>query len=123
MLNTNTDVWYAIRAAMNARQYRGDNRIAINKNGFCEYRLDREVENIGCAIGVLIPDELYSPDLERAALDRVRGILVNAEVIGPEVDLRVLEDLQSLHDSVRDVESFVRLLDWYFGRHPELFEN
>jgi hypothetical protein len=72
MLNTNTDVWYAIRDAMRARQYRGDNRIAINKSGFCEYRLNREVENIGCAIGVLIPDELYSPALERAALDRVR---------------------------------------------------
>jgi hypothetical protein len=123
MLNTNTDVWYAIRDAMRDRLDRGDNRIAINKSGFCEYRLNTEVDNIGCAIGVLIPDELYYPALERAALDRVHGILVNAEVIGPEVDLRVLEDLQSLHDSVRDVESFMRLSDWYFGRHPELFEN
>jgi hypothetical protein len=55
-----------------------------------------------CAVGALIPDELYDPKIEHAACDEMRVIRVLRKIPGMEdvsnEDAGFLRGLQSIHD-------------------------
>jgi len=68
--------------------------VSINGGEICAYR---GLNGTMCAAGCLIPDELYSPDLE--------GLVVEAMSDGvydrlfPNINRLFLSDLQRVHDS------------------------
>jgi len=83
---------------------------ALSKGGSCMYRTEAGLK---CAIGCLIPDDLYDPDIEDAPVScfvRVRNAYQPewrvARTIGRKLGIRsthyrLLEDLQSLHDEYK----------------------
>lgn len=62
-------------------------------NAMCRYRLD----NMSCAIGCLIPDELYSKKLEGKEVTNriVREVLKKADIVN---EGRFLVNFQQMHD-------------------------
>jgi hypothetical protein len=85
-----------------------------SSNASCKYR---GIHGTKCAIGALIPDELYRPEIEglavsftdneydkanKAKYEILIGILVEAGLLrneGSEEDILFLADLQDIHDS------------------------
>jgi hypothetical protein len=66
------------------------NRTSVNAHGRCAYRGEGDLK---CAIGVLIPDELYSPDMDtKCSLTRV------TEITGIEEHYELCVRLQEIHD-------------------------
>ncbi len=71
----------------------------FDKNKFkCLYRGEN---NSKCFIGVLIPDDMYSPTLEGASVyhDIIRDIFTKINISIDKNMLNFLSDLQSLHDN------------------------
>lgn len=67
---------------------------AVNTNGACMYRGENGTK---CAIGVLIPDNLYTDAME----GRSAGSLFHVDVDYPqylEVNKKLLSSLQNVHD-------------------------
>jgi hypothetical protein len=64
--------------------------------------LYRGPDGTKCAVGCLIPDELYDPGIEHAACDEMRVIRVLRKIPGMEdvtgEDAKFLRGLQSIHD-------------------------
>ena len=67
---------------------------SINNNDACLYRGPGSLQ---CAIGCLIPDELYSSQMERLSLSIVHGILSRAGIFEKSA-FPLLRDLLTLHD-------------------------
>ena len=76
----------------------------------CYYRIGKNGKTLKCAVGCLIPDEYYTPSMEKAGVadDRVLDILIKADILEdvPEnvnFDLlsagHLLSVLQTVHDS------------------------
>lgn len=69
--------------------------------GHCSYRT---TDGLKCAVGCLIPDELYNPILEGRSVEGIRSITLR-QYIYPTLytfidkNFDILQDLQSLHDS------------------------
>lgn len=53
-----------------------------------------------CAIGALIPDSLYTEDMEGAPADSAISMVNPLKRIFKSVDKGMLEDLQDLHDNI-----------------------
>ncbi len=69
---------------------------AIGPTGMCVFR---DAEGRKCAVGCLIPDELYTPDLESTPYPKhlmYKAPSVAAILDG--VDLHLLRDCQCVHD-------------------------
>ena len=75
-----------------------------------------------CLIGAMIPDELYSPEMEDLTVNQLcfkpefRPIMINIGLIGEETEdyyakrITFLSELQQCHDAAKSVEDmFVRL--------------
>jgi hypothetical protein len=82
-----------------ARHLLVQNKEAMDDKLTCMYRND---DGLKCAIGCLIPDELYTPDIEGTGIndgggDEVWAILVQAG-FNKEEDEELLSALQWLHD-------------------------
>lgn len=101
---------------------RDDAVLAKAESGVCKYRTaggDR------CAVGCLIPDELYSPAFEGVGLSalmaKYNGDSALRQFVSYGEDNGVFDFLrtaQFLHDEgARDAEDFVRLLDAAFIAH------
>ena len=69
------------------------NAVSIGFTGMCAYR---GKDGRRCAVGWLIPDELYDPKMEGMVIDYP---CVEAAVQGHSMPL--LEELQSAHDNIR----------------------
>lgn len=74
-------------------------RKAQDHHDSCFYRFN----NLKCAIGILIPDKLYDPDMEGLPIES----LLNFPELAPHLlasdralikSIQLLEDLQSCHD-------------------------
>ena len=75
----------------------------------CMYRTP---SGLMCAVGCLIPDEIYTPDMEgEDAYYVVRRYLIPAGLIGDESD-PLLADLQWAHDTRMPREPAQSLADW-----------
>lgn len=73
---------------------------AINDNeGVCLYRAE---DGCMCAVGCLIPDELYDPDMEGLDVNntKVRGVLEEIGLLDQADNLGLLNSLQYIHDHV-----------------------
>lgn len=73
---------------------------AQDASGHCLYR--DEENGRACAIGCCIPNEFYSPDMEEKS---VQELLVEhhdtmSQVFGDDIDPRLLNELQHIHDDV-----------------------
>src|SRR5207237_1084118 len=78
--------------------------------GRCRYRLTEHAEDtVRCAVGVLIPDNVYEPEFEEHALCSLQREF--PELLGEEGSETgvFLHDIQTLHDrcaTVRDSMSY-----------------
>lgn len=89
-------------------------------NGVCAYRGEKDLM---CAVGVLIPDDLYNEDMEdKDVLNILEDFPYLREVFGATDDdgkmFALLAELQSVHDSQRglaasrpEADGFVGLFD------------
>lgn len=60
--------------------------------------LYRSSEGLKCAIGCLIPDELYTPKLEGITVDHLPENILNFIGIESKEDLHFMKSLQVIHD-------------------------
>jgi len=74
---------------------RQQNYVPAETQGTCVYRGDN---GRMCAVGCLIPDELYSGDLERTSSDDVCAVL-GPKGWAPAEHKELLSDLQWMHDT------------------------
>ena len=83
-------------------------RSYVNNEGaeLCCYRGPRGLK---CAVGALIPDELYSKDLEGLAVGS-GPVAIVCKQLGIVRHLNLLADLQDLHDDVPTDRWYDRLL-------------
>jgi hypothetical protein len=51
-----------------------------------------------CAVGILIPDELYAPDMEGTTIDGPVIRMALKKVVSSEVHYNLIEALQNVHD-------------------------
>jgi len=71
---------------------RKQNRKSLDANGNCVYRNDRGDK---CALGILIPDALYSEGMEGQPFNAFCNIKAW------ECDMSLLDELQCIHDDFR----------------------
>lgn len=69
------------------------NAKAVDTTGACRYRTDN---GLSCAIGCLIPDELYKPEMEGFSVDELDSDVL--EKLGLDKFIDALYDLQKIHD-------------------------
>jgi hypothetical protein len=73
---------------------------SVDQTGQCSYRTNNGKK---CAIGWLIPDELYSPDFEGCNLDDAAVLAaVRPAVVDGSEEYKMLFALQSGHDAAYD---------------------
>ena len=97
----------------------------IDSVGSCKYRMHHPTKTLKCAIGALIPDSQYNPDMDNPEYStglydtfyqeylEVRGNTLVKEVlcgIYGELDLEFLTQLQKIHDCTK-AEDWERVLD------------
>lgn len=72
---------------------------AVSDDGACAYR---GAEGTMCAVGCLIPDELYQEDIETTGVKSVvhEGILEEVVDCKDSKTIALLESLQSIHDNI-----------------------
>jgi hypothetical protein len=70
---------------------------------FCLYRGDDGASS--CAVGCLIPDDVYTPEMEGRGIDELVEQFCVIEQLFAGVEYSLLKDLQHLHDT-RDVEDW-----------------
>jgi hypothetical protein len=71
-------------------------RPARQDDGRCRYRMAR---GLRCAIGALIPDELYKEEFEGAGVPCLIAKLYALELADWREHKELLDDLQNVHDS------------------------
>lgn len=83
--------------------------LATETSRGCVYRGDYHAHSpVRCAVGVLIPDELYEPDMEdyTSVSGSVRKLLEEQGI-----DIKFVHNCQLAHDRSVSVEDFVERLD------------
>ena len=100
------------------------NAKALDVKGICMYRGE---EGRMCAVGCLITDEAYSPDIEKNAADteEVLQALRNSGIdIAPwspsNADSRFLNEIQQIHDYI-DVDVWEKALIRFAEKNSLLF--
>lgn len=95
-LRTNQQVFNFVR---NHLLTQNEKSLSVDDH-MCMYKSD-DNKNLSCAIGCLIPKELYSSNMERKGLssDVVIKILQKS-LPNWKIDFQLLESLQSIHDSI-----------------------
>lgn len=100
------------------------NSQSVDEKGSCMYR---GVDGKKCAVGCLIPDDLYSKDIEThgSGATEVRHVLAKAGVIKSEDDIftseqLLLNSLQRFHDYELECKSnkeYLESLEYTAGLH------
>jgi hypothetical protein len=79
---------------------------------FCEYRKGRQRNGRACAVGCLIPNELYSTSLEENSVGQIFSYFPTLKEYFANVNREFLADAQNLHDDkAASAPHFVSLLD------------
>lgn len=111
-----------IRDGLDTQQSR-----ALSDDGFCMYR---DARGNKCAIGQIIPDELYTPDMETSSVEAINTqtsqmqklspinqALVNVlykagfDIIGDHELNNLLIDCQSFHDNFYNIKEIIERFD------------
>jgi hypothetical protein len=81
----------------------------------CMYRIPEN--NLKCAIGALIPDELYQESFEGKGIVRVMETFAEINKLFENVNSKLLKDLQTVHDhyEVTDWENELQELSKVYG--------
>lgn len=95
-----------------AAHLRQQQAVSEDPNGDCLYR---GPNGLKCAIGALIPDNMYSADFEGQSADKIAWVL---DQLGHDVDLCI--DLQHVHDW-EDVAYWNEALESVADRHGLTF--
>jgi len=75
----------------------------------CVYRGDYDAHSpVRCAVGVLIPDEVYEPEME---VDTARDGGVRKVLEQQGIDIKFAHKCQLAHDNSTSVEHFIERLD------------
>lgn len=106
--------------AVNHMRKQGE--VAIS-DGVCSYRTP---EGLKCAVGAFIPDEAYTPEIERRGASHP---LIARDIFGlhPEADAENINFLcslqQYLHDDLRGAsgETFMSRLERYIAYFAEIY--
>ena len=69
-------------------------------NPLCAYRAE---DGKKCAIGCLIPDDLYVKEMEDLPVRRLITDFPNIALLFKDVDISLLKKLQLVHDDQRDI--------------------
>ena len=80
---------------------------SINKSGQCMYRCD---DGKKCAVGLFIPDDLYTYKIEGSDVFGVSHKL-RSDTWNP-LSLVALEGLQTVHDSSKEPETLNDMIEW-----------
>lgn len=69
----------------------------------CKYRIFKEDKTLKCAIGCLIPDDLYEPKMDEGAGYNCKSLLLIYPTLKKTLDIKdedfeFLSDLQTAHD-------------------------
>ena len=111
LYNTDNEVIKAVKEYFSkpgAQLSKGENGFGFN----CFYRLNEDPCNsVRCAVGVLIPDDVYTPDWEGLPANEIYDDLCDANVLGPNVHPMLLNELQAAHDDATDVADFLDRLN------------
>ena len=86
-----------------AKKYNMDDVLAV-----CQYRGPNHTK---CAVGCLLPDEFYFPDMEG---ETISGLFSENKWVLPDFfkpNLDLLRDLQEVHDADRNWETTERMKD------------
>jgi hypothetical protein len=88
-------------------------QLAKKENGFCSYRLDTSSGVAKCAVGCLIPDDLYNYKMEDVRVGVLIRQFPELNPIFEGVSIAFLENAQWAHDATEteDVEEFIEELD------------
>ena len=102
-MTTNQEVFDKV-----ARHLLTQNARAVDGDGFCRYRTP---DGLKCAVGCLIPDELYDPEMEGKS---VCSLVREESGVGKylqEFNLALVMALQGVHDAVTPSQWLSELLD------------
>lgn len=91
----------------------------------CFYRGDADrSSSVRCAVGCLIPDELYKPRWESKSISALLGTWGKRDEYDPDlgaffegVEDRFLEAAQGAHDAAGDASGFIEALDVIAREH------
>jgi hypothetical protein len=113
MYNTNEEVFDTVRSHFAARLLGGSQELARTEKGRCLYRLEKDGQVLKCAVGCLIPDEMYNERMEYKPLSYVIDTFASASFLlfSDNVDEAYLVYLQRLHDNSHNVSGFMFLLN------------
>ena len=89
---TNQEVYDKVKAHLLTQ-----NAKSISKDGDCKYRMIRSTKR--CAIGCLIPDNLYEKEMEGNAVHNLLHDFPKVKEFFDGVSSNLLDALQSVHDS------------------------
>ena len=78
-------------------------------DGTCQYRMETDNHVLTCAVGCLIPDELYREDMESTTIKNLVSYYTKLGEYFQGIDLDLLHDLQMIHDQ-HDIDTWPLLL-------------
>ena len=87
---------------------------AVNEDGDCRYRGER---GTSCAVGCLIPDELYDPEIEGESIHVLPSEL---KIYLGRDHLIFLSDLQKAHDNSSRADNF---MPWFRESMSEIADE
>jgi hypothetical protein len=70
-----------------------------------------------CAIGCLIPNELYNPEMEGSAITALYGFNDTIDALFKDADIDFLMRAQDAHDESHDIPTFLAKLDAVARKH------
>lgn len=79
------------------------------EDSLCMYRLGRDADGAACAVGCLIPDEAYTPEMDHVSYSSGISELVHrGQIAVPNADtLLFLKEAQVKHDESRTASGFL----------------
>jgi len=95
------------------------NAKAMGKYGTCMYRTG---EGLKCAVGCLIPDDVYDPKIEYKTVNNLCDGMVGSFTFLKDFDKNFLRRLQVIHDNV-DVKDWEKELKAFATLENLVYDN
>ena len=85
------------------------------KNGICQYQGPK---GTSCAVGCLIPDEFYDPEIEDVHILYLKNYITLPDFFEEEID--TLSNLQDIHDNIHPRSWKKKLSEYASENHLEM---
>lgn len=93
-------------------------RCMVDTTGECKYRLERDGKVFMCAVGCLIPDELYQRSMEGVS---VKHLIDYYHVLWPYLGISEFDS--KYHNDFRDANILTRLQKIHDSYPPDAWKN